>query len=453
MGTAVRKLEIRIDQTGDAKKGMKGLSGGLGALAGPAGMAAAAIAAVGAASIATGAKLISMGSEAEEMQGKFDVVFGESAPNAARELNYFGNIVGRSKFELMTMAASMQDMLVPMGFARDEAATLSVSMTQLAVDVASFNNVSDADVQRDFASALTGSHETVKKYGILINKNTLDLELNRMGVEGGMKAATEQEKVQARLNLIIAGTSDAYGDAARTSGSWANQMRALKSEISEAATTIGLELLPFVTPLLKIITDLARTALPPLLEGFKEIMSHLKTELGPVLKELFAAFSEIFEELGLGAGEVDWLKVTIDVLKGTITVIAHVLRGFATTLGHVADAVRAVGDAIRWVTGKWDDMKRAARDAIAAIPRWLQPGSPTPFEGGLRGIGDALSGIDLGQMGASMVGAPALATAGGGVTVNLTYSPAVSLADRYEAEERLGPYIANELRKLGVVSG
>ena len=40
MGTAVRKLEIRIDQTGDAKKGMKGLSGGLGALAGPAGMAA-----------------------------------------------------------------------------------------------------------------------------------------------------------------------------------------------------------------------------------------------------------------------------------------------------------------------------------------------------------------------------------------------------------------------------
>jgi hypothetical protein len=100
-------------------------------------------------------------------------------------------------------------------------------------------------------------------------------------------------------------------------------------------------------------------------------------------------------------------------------------------------------------------MKRAARDAINAIPRWLRPGSPTPFEVGLRGIGDALSDIDLGAMGASVVGAPALARAGGGggITVNLTYSPAISLADRYEAEEKLAPYIANQLRKLGVVSG
>ena len=454
MGTAVRKLEIRIDQTGDAKKGMKGLSGGLGALAGPAGMAAAAIAAVGAASIATGAKLISMGSEAEEMQGKFDVVFGESAPNAARELNYFGNIVGRSKFELMTMAASMQDMLVPMGFARDEAATLSVSMTQLAVDVASFNNVSDADVQRDFASALTGSHETVKKYGILINKNTLDLELNRMGVEGGMKAATEQEKVQARLNLIIAGTSDAYGDAARTSGSWANQMRALKSEISEAATTIGLELLPFVTPLLKIITDLARTALPPLLEGFKEVAGHLRTEFGPVIKELIAAFREIFESLGMNTGEVDVLRVTLDVLKGTISLVAHVLSGLANWLSHVAHGVRTLADAVGWLIGRWNDMKRAARDAINAIPGWLRPGSPTPFEIGLRGIGSAMDDLDFGKM-APAPGGPAMAGAGagGGITVNLTYSPTISLADRYEATERLAPFIAGELRRLGVVSG
>ena len=449
MGTAVRRLEIRIDQTGNAEKGVKGLSGGLGSLAGPAGMAAAAIAAVGTATIVVGSKLIGMASDAEEMTGKFNVVFGDSAPMAIAALDEFGNEVGRSKFELMEMAATVQDTFVPLGFARDKAADMSIELSKLAVDMGSFNNVADADVMRDLQSAIVGNHETMRKYGVIITQTTLGQELLRMGVEDGIKGATEQEKVQARLNIIMAGTSDAQGDAIKTAGSWANQMRALKSTISEAATSIGSELLPFVTPLLKIITDLARTALPPLLDAFKEIMSHIKAELGPVLKELFAAFSEIFEELGLGTGEVDWLKVAIDGLKITITVIAHVLRGFATTLGHVADAVRAVGRAVDWVVDKWNEMKRAARDAINAIPSWLRPGSPTPFERGLRGIGNALSDIDLGQMGAPVL-QPAMATAGGGITVNLTYSPVVSLADRYEAEEQLAPYIANELRKLGV---
>ena len=453
MGTAVRKLEIRIDQTGNAKEGMGKLSGGLGALAGPAGIAAAAIAAVGTATIVAGAKLISMGSDAEEMQGKFNVVFGSGAEGMQMDLRLFGDAIGRSTFELMEMASTVQDTFVPMGFARREAQQMSLNLTKLAVDMGSFNNVADDEVMLALQSAIVGNHETMRKYGVVITQATLEQELLRAGLAGSIKEATEQEKVQARLNFIYAGTSDAQGDAERTAGSWANQMRALKSTISETATSIGLELLPFVTPLLTAITDLAKTALPPLLEGFKEIMSHLKAELQPVLKELFAAFGEIFEALGLGAGEVDWLKLAIDGLKITITLIARVMMGFATTLGHVAAAVKAVGDAIKWVTGKWDDMKRAARDAIAAIPKWLQPGSPTPFEIGLRGIGDALSDIDLGQMGASMVGTPAMAAAGaGGITVNLIYSPVVSLADRYEAEEKLAPYIANGLRKLGVVA-
>ena len=452
MGTSVRKLEIRIDQTGDAKKGISSLSGGLGALAGPAGMAAAAIAAVGAATIAAGAKLISMGSDAEEMIGKFDVVFGDSAPMAEAALDEFGNAVGRSKFELMEMASTVQDTFVPLGFARDEAAGMSIELSKLAVDMGSFNNIADADVMLALQSAIVGNHETMRKYGVVITQATLDQELLSMGIEGGTKAASEQEKVQARLNLIYAGTSDAQGDAERTAGSWANQMRALKSTISETATSIGLELLPFVTPLLTIITDLARNALPPLLDGFKEIAGHIKTEFGPVLDELFAAFGEIFESLGFGAGEVDWLKITIDVLKGTISAVALVLSGFAVTLGHIADAVGAVGDAIDWVVGKWHDMERAARDAINAIPNWLQPGSPTPFELGLRGIGSAMDDLDFGKM-APAPGGPAMAGVGaggaGGITVNLTYSPVVSLADRYEAKERLAPFIADELRKRG----
>ena len=449
MATSVRKLEIRVDQTGNAEKGIGKLAGGLSGLAGPAGLAAGAIAAVGGATIMAGSKLIGLGSDAEEMSSKFNVVFGASALEAIAALDEFGNTVGRDQFELMEMAATIQDTFVPLGFARDEASGMSVELSKLAVDMGSFNNVADDQVMLDLQSAIVGNHETMRKYGVVITQATLDQELLTMGVEGGISAATEQEKVQARLNLIYAGTSDAQGDATATAGSWANQMRALKSTLSEAATTIGLELLPFVTPLLSTIVELATKALPPLLDGFKEIMQHLKDHLGPVIDELIGAFKEVFEALGLNTEGTDLLSLAIDGMKLGIDLAAVVLIGIAEVVRDVAAALKTLRDAISWVVDKWNDMKQAAQDAINAIPDWLVPGSPTPLELGLRGIGDALGEIDMSGLGVSGV-APIGAGSGGGTTVILNYSPAVSLADQYEAESVLAPFIANELRKRGL---
>jgi hypothetical protein len=448
----VRRLEIQVNQTGNAQAGVQKLSGGfgkLGAMAGPAGLAvtaaAAGITAIGVGAFKVGKQLIGMASDAEEMLGKFNVVFGEAAPTATAALDEFGNEVGRSTFELQEMASTVQDTFVPLGFARTEAAGMSVELTKLAVDMGSFNNVADAQVMQDLQSAIVGNHETMRKYGVIITQATLDQELLRMGVEGGTKAATEQEKVQARLNIIMAGTSDAQGDAARTSGSWANQMRALKATFSEAGTTIGTELLPLVTPLLKKFTDLMRDILPKLIEVFKTIMKTMRDQLGPAFKEIWEAVKEVGEALGFGEGKVDVLKIALDVIVVTIKIAAEAFKFVAKIIKGVARGVKTLSDALDRLKRKWNDMKEAARRAIDAIPHWLRPGSPTPFEMGLRGIADAASKIDLGMGTTGLVGAPAMA--GGGITVNLYYNPAVSLANQYEAERVLAPYIAEALRK------
>jgi hypothetical protein len=450
-----RRLKIIIDQEGNAGAGVKGITKGFGGLATAipvAGAAALAVTAVGGAAVGVGSKLIALGSDAEEMQGKFDVVFGDFGPGVIKDLDEFGNVVGRDTFELQGMASSIQDLLVPMGMSREAAAGMSTDVTKLAVDLGSFNNVSDELVAKDIASALTGETEGMKKYGVILNQATINQELMNMGIEGGTKAATQAEKAQAILNLIYKGTTDAQGDATRTAGSWANQMRALKATVSETATSIGLELLPFVTPLLQTIVEIATKALPPMLEGFKEIMGHLKTEFGPVLREIIGAFKEVFEALGLNTGEVDVLRITIDALKIGITVAAEVLKGIARVVRDVATAIRAMGDAVRWVVGKWNEMKEAAKGALDIIPPWFRPRSPTPFELGLRGIGSAMKDINFGSI-ANV--SPGMAMAGGGtpVVVNLHYSPVVSLGDRYEAEAQLAPFIAEGLRKAGVTVG
>jgi len=188
--------------------------------------------------------LVRFASHVEEMQAKSSVVFGQFATQVRSQLSKFGDEVGRSTFQLEEMASQIQDTFVPMGFARGEASQLSVQLTKLATDVASFNNASDVDTMRAFQSALVGNHETVRRFGVVITEATLSQELMRMGINKLAKDATNQEKVQARLNLLLAGTTDAQGDAARTSESFANQMKGLGAALSNLGVAVMTPLLP-----------------------------------------------------------------------------------------------------------------------------------------------------------------------------------------------------------------
>lgn len=481
--TAVRKLEIRVDQTGSASKGIANIAGSVGKIASiglTAGIAAATgVAALTVGVVKLGAKLVGLGSDAEEMESKFKVVFGDSAPEATRELDAFGDAVGRSKFVLMEMASSVQDTFVPLGFARDKAAELSLGLTQLAVDMGSFNNVADEQVMLDLQSAIVGNHETVRKYGIVITQATIAQELLNMGIEGGIKGATEQEKVQARLNLIYAGTTDAQGDAAKTAGSWANQMRALKGTVSEAATSMGTELLPVVAPLLKDFTTWVKDIMPGAVEVFGKFAEDLGASVGPAMQIIKESITDIAEAFGVNTEEVSTadivlkaLEVTLGLVTTTVKLTAIAFRGAAISIKLIRIAWNRTGNLVRrgvdgWkgafngvksainsVKNSFSSMARAARNAVNSVPSWLRPGSPTPFEMGLRGIAKAAKDIKL-DMGLGGVGTPALATGAGvgGVQIHLTYAPLISTADAIDIETKVVPLLISALRKAGVDVG
>lgn len=191
---------------------------------------------------------VKLASSVEEMQSKSSVVFGSFVEGVRADLEEFGDAVGRSTHELEGMASSVQDTFVPLGFARGEAADLSVALTKLAVDVASFNNASDTDTMQAFQSALVGNHEAVRRFGIVITEAELQAELFRMGINKNSKDVDAATKVQARLNLIMNGTADAQGDAERTAGSFANRSKALSAALEELLVNV-------MTPLLPVLAD------------------------------------------------------------------------------------------------------------------------------------------------------------------------------------------------------
>lgn len=224
------------------------------------------------AALQVGADLIRAASDAEEMRSKFNVVFREEAPRVVEELTKFGREVGRSSIELQGFAAGLQDTFVPMGFARSQAADLSVQVVKLATDLGSFNNLPTGDVVRDITSALVGETEPMRKYGVIINEAVIQNEALALGVWDGKGALDAQGKAAATLSVIMKGTADAQGDAARTSGSWANQMRRLESTVTDAKVALGEKLLPVMTPLLMQIGDLATEAVPLLTTAFEHVI-------------------------------------------------------------------------------------------------------------------------------------------------------------------------------------
>ena len=202
-------------------------------------------------------RFVNSASRQEEILNKFNVVFGRNADEVREWADAYAESIGRAETDLLEMAASFQDIFVPMGFVRSEAKELSKGLSQLAIDVASFNNATDAEVMAAFQSAIVGNHETVRKYGIVITEATLQAEAMESGIIDTNRALTQEEKVLARVNLLIKGSADAHGDAGRTSDSYANTVKALQAAWNEFSETMGRQLMPILSQVMKFFISIS----------------------------------------------------------------------------------------------------------------------------------------------------------------------------------------------------
>lgn len=206
--------------------------------------------------LAAGTAFVKLASDAEETENKFNVVFNSIKKQAADWASSFGTSVGRSTQEIQKFSSGLGDVLKPLGFTTEEAFKLSSEMTQLALDVASFNNRQDADVVRAFTSALTGERESLKTLGIVINEADVKQEAYRSGIARVGQELTKTQKAQATINLLYANSKDAQGDLLRTQDSFANQLKRLQGSFQDLGVSLGKIILPAATEFVKKITSL-----------------------------------------------------------------------------------------------------------------------------------------------------------------------------------------------------
>ena len=209
--------------------------------------------------LAFGKDSISAASDAEEASAKFNQVFRNLAEGTRDDLEIMAEANRRSIYDLVSFASTLQDTFVPLGFAREEAAQLSTTITQLGVDIAAFSNKADAEVIQNLTSAIVGNHEAVRSYGIVLTETVLKQELARMGADNLTGAQLELAKAQARVNIIMRASADAQGAAVREADSYANTLKAFDAAVLELKVSIGEGLLPLMTELAETAIDIVQT--------------------------------------------------------------------------------------------------------------------------------------------------------------------------------------------------
>ena len=123
------------------------------------------------------------------------------------------------------MASLFGDMGTSMGLPTDAAAKMSMSLTGLAGDLASFKNLSLDEVQTALAGVFTGETESLKRLGIVMTETNLDAYALANGFGKTTNEMTQAEKVQLRYAYIMEMTKNAQGDYARTADGTANSIR------------------------------------------------------------------------------------------------------------------------------------------------------------------------------------------------------------------------------------
>lgn len=203
-----------------------------------------------------GSQAIQTASDLEEVQNVVNVSFG----SMANEVEAFAKTAiwsfGMSELTAKQTASTFMAMANGMGLAMKDGKNMSLQLTALSGDMASFYNVRQDVAQTALNSIFTGETESLKKFGVVMTEANLSAFALSRGITKSYSAMSQAEKVALRYHYVLKATANAQGDFVRTSGSWANQVRVLKEQFNQLLGILGKGLIQVLTPIVQVLNKL-----------------------------------------------------------------------------------------------------------------------------------------------------------------------------------------------------
>lgn len=292
---------------------------------------------------------VSAASDLAETQSKVNQIFGDGADALFNYAETADERLGQSQQTFLDGASTLGIFGQSAGLAGEDLVGFSTGLVGLAADLASFNNTSPEDAIDAIGAALRGESEPIRRYGVLLDDATLRQRALNLGIYDGSGVLTQQQRILAAHAEILAQTGTQQGDFARTSDGLANSQRIFNAELANFEAEVGTALLPTITQLFGVFTDVGM----PVLNLFSDFL----TENPQVLRVFVTAVLQGI--LGVVEGFLIWQQVVNNFgifFTGVMESIAN------ATLSFVGFFVDASAAAFGWVPGVGDNLTKAQQD-------------------------------------------------------------------------------------------
>lgn len=219
---------------------------------------------------------VNLASDLTEVQNVVDTTFGAMTGKVEEYAKKSIETLGMSELSFKTYASQFQAMGSAMGIgtsqiakandflqkttdgyvgASDSLADVSLNLTKLAGDMASFYNKDQAEVAEDLRSIFTGMVVPLRQYGLDLTQATLKEWAMKNGMDADIESMSQAEKTMLRYQYVLANTTAAQGDFSRTADTWANQVRMLQENFKRLGAVIGQPIINALKPMVKALNS------------------------------------------------------------------------------------------------------------------------------------------------------------------------------------------------------
>lgn len=241
-----------------------------------------------------GRSAVDLGSQITEVENVVDVAFGSMSDKAYQFASTAKEQFGLSELAAKTYSGTMMAMLKSSGVAQNAASDMSITLAGLAGDMASFFNL-DTDVAfQKIRAGISGEIEPLRQLGINMSVANMEAYALSQGITTSYNAMTQAEKATIRYNYLMSVTSDMQGDFARTSGTWANQVRLLTLNFQSLSAVIGQGVIAGILPAIQAINAL----MSKLMQAANVFRNFMYVLMGKKLKGSQSGVSDIVSNLG-----------------------------------------------------------------------------------------------------------------------------------------------------------
>lgn len=325
-----------------------------------------------------GKEAINLASDLAEVQNVVNVTFG-SMTNQIN--NWSSNLIesfGLSELSGKRYASTMGAMLKSSGITGEAMKQMSVKLTELSADMASFYNITNDEAYYKVFSGMVGETEPLKQLGVNMSVVNMEAYAMSQGITKSWLAMTQSEQAMLRYGYLLQVTADAQGDFARNGQSWANQVRMMSEQWNIFKGTMGAGFINILTPILK---------------GLNWIIAKLQ-----IAAAYFKAFTELVFGDAVNAGGAG-MTVATDAMGGMGDAAAAAAPAVEDT-GKAAEKAgkkaKKAGKDMKGSLANFDQLNTLAQSAASALDdagsKAAGAGKGIGGLGGMAGFGD----LDLG---------------------------------------------------------